>query len=157
MLLGQAVGQVYLGRFAESVREETRQELRLFCTASRVLLIGGFLIGFAVFSLSPWAFALVFGSDWALSGDLAQALSLSVVAQVVVSPLGQTLAAYERGAIQLGFEGTRLAILVIPLVATPMLGGSIVLCVWLYSTGLALTYCWWWLLALRTVRGKDLH
>lgn len=152
MLFGQAVGAVYLSRFANARRLGSGREKQIFFAATKVLLAGGAALGAIVFLAGPWAFDVVFGSEWQTSGLVARALSIGLVAQFVVSPLGATLMVFERGRINLVWEASRFVLTCSPLVLLWAAGADLLVCIWAYSIMLALCYIWWWELSRRTIR-----
>lgn len=152
MLLGQGVGQVYLSRLANARRDGSGRERRMFFFVTRALCLGGVALGALTFFAGPWAFEVVFGQEWYTSGLVARALSVGLVAQFVVSPLGQTLMVYERGRLQLVYDATRLVLLCSSMILLAVAGASFLDCVWAYSLVLVLTYAWWWEMSRRTIR-----
>ena len=154
MLIGQSVAQVYLSELAKTHRDGTSGEAALFWSATKKLSILGAL-GAAVFLCAgPGLFALVFGGAWRTSGSMAQALSISLAAQLVASSLSQTLVVFERTGLQLAWDITRLATVVGTIALCSAQGASLLTCIWALSVASALTYALSWELSRRAVNSR---
>jgi O-antigen/teichoic acid export membrane protein len=154
MLLGHAVAQVYLSELAKSQRDSTALAQRIFLHASRRLLLAAAVSGMAVLTLAPMAFPLIFGTAWATSGLIAQALALSLAAQLVASPVSPTLVVYERTALQLGWDAGRLAVVTAAVVVPWWMGAGLVACTWSLSVASAGTYAVSWWLSRAAIRAS---
>ena len=139
-LIGQAVAQVYLGEVATVVRH-TGSPIRplLFRTVRMLLLVGAPPI-LLLMLVGPWTFSVVFGSDWAVSGQYVRLTALMFLAQFVVVPVSETLNIVERQDLQLWWDVGRLfaslgAILVAHLAALDHVSA-----VFLYGSGMLAAY-----------------
>lgn len=152
MLIGQAVAQVYIGELSNELRGRGARVGELFTVASlRLLLVAG-TGTIVLLAFGPQLFALAFGQDWAPSGDYARALALGLAAQMVGSPLSQTLVLLGRQLQQLTWDACRLL----------LTGGAIVWCasrdspplttIWAYGCALGVSYIAGWALSRRAVR-----
>ena len=101
---------------------------------------------------APWAFSLVFGSQWHTSGLVAQALAISLAAQLVASTLSQTLIVFEKVGIQFTWDVVRLTSTSGGVIGCHLAGGSFIEAVWTYSLISAANYLWSWDLSRRTIR-----
>ena len=154
-LVGQAVGQVYLSELALSKRHHVARERALFDEATRRLLALGTVGAVVLILLGPWLFDLVFGPQWHTSGLLAQALAVSLAAQMVASPVSPTLIVYERTALQLAWDTSRLVVTCAAIVVPALIGWSLVASVWTMSLASTAMYVLSWELSRRTLRTHE--
>ncbi|WBC15115.1 oligosaccharide flippase family protein [Micromonospora sp. WMMA1998] len=156
-LVASAVAQVYLGEIARIARKQPREGRRVFLGASRKLALVAGLVALLVVVGAPAAFSLVFGPQWHSSGVYAQALAVFMAAQLVVSPLSQTLVVFERQALQLAWDAGRVVVVAGAVSVVALVGGSALTAVWTFGVSGALTYGVGWLMSLRvvTAAGRD--
>jgi lipopolysaccharide exporter len=104
MLLGQAVGDVFLSRAAPSVREPER--LRQLTERTAITLFACGLPAFGCVALiGPQLFATILGREWETAGRYAQILSPWFVVWLVSSPLSRLLSVREWQFSALAFTG----------------------------------------------------
>ncbi|MEU7950258.1 oligosaccharide flippase family protein [Micromonospora chalcea] len=151
-LAGTAVAQVYLGELARLAREAPQQARAMFLRASRQLIMIAVPAAVVALLAAPAIFRLVFGAQWASSGAYAQALAVGVAAQLVASPLSQTLVVFGRQNLQLAWDTGRVVVVVGAVAGTWLLGGSALAAVWAFGIAAAVSYIACWLLSLTTVR-----
>jgi O-antigen/teichoic acid export membrane protein len=109
MLVGQAVGQVFLSRAATVAREPER--LRRLTERTALVLFACGLPVFATVALSgPRLFATVMGSQWEQAGRYAQVLAPWFVVWVVSSPLSGLLSVREWQGSALAFSAFEFAL-----------------------------------------------
>ncbi len=112
-LIGYSVSQVYLGE-ASRLRNENPEAMRqLFLrTATRLFIFVGvpMMIGGGI---APWAFGFIFGEQWRASGWFIVALLPMFLGQVVAMPLSQSLNILERQDLQLYWDASRVALVVL--------------------------------------------
>ena len=154
-LIGASVAQVYVSELASRHREHSGHEHGLFLNTSRALGIAAVLVGGLLFVVGPWAFGVVFGHDWAPAGDMARAYAVGAAAQILVSPISQTLIVYERVALQLMWDASRLVLTLGSLIVAWRLDASAVHAVWALSLTTALCYAANWEACRRTVVGTS--
>lgn len=154
-LIGLSVAQVYLSEAARARREQTGDPRAYFWKASRALAAVGLAVALALVLLGPPVFALVFGEDWRVSGQFAQAMAIALAAQLVASPLSQTLIIFERNLLQLGWDVFRVACVTGSLIIAGRLGLDPIAAVWVLAGTLALSYAVSWELSRRTVSAPD--
>ncbi len=144
-LVGQAVAQVYLSELAALRREALTGSRRLFTTATvRLALLGG-AGALLLLLLAPAVWTVAFGEEWRPAGDMARALSVALAAQLVASPLSQTLVVLERTGWQLAWDVGRLVLVCGAIGVVRTSGGSALTCVWAFSAVSTLAYgvSWW--------------
>jgi O-antigen/teichoic acid export membrane protein len=110
-IVGQAVGQVYLHDAAEAARAQGSLR-KLYVRTARRLLLFGIVVFVPMTVVAPIAFSRVFGSDWSRAGTYVQITAVMFLAQLVVSPLSQTLNVIGRQDLQLGWDISRLVAMV---------------------------------------------
>jgi O-antigen/teichoic acid export membrane protein len=89
VLLGSSIGQVYLSKAPEKHRNG---QLRHFTISTiwRLFILGGFPI--AVTGLAgPWTFPIVFGFEWARSGEIAALMVPWMLLQFLAVPVSMSL------------------------------------------------------------------
>jgi O-antigen/teichoic acid export membrane protein len=153
-LIGQAMGQVYLGRAAELRRTDPTQLRPLFLRISRKLLLSG---GIPIACLAiggPWVFAFVFGESWLTAGQYVQVLAPMLLIQFAVVPLAQTLTVLERQDLQLGWDLARLIFVVGAIVLSKAYGGTALSAVIAYSVTMSVAYCIYFGMTLLVLSGK---
>lgn len=120
-LIGQAVSRVFQGEGADAVRRGDRP-LRPIITAN-VRALAAIAVPMAVLALlaAPPMFEVIFGAQWRQAGVFAQILALAYAAQLIVSPISQTLLILERQGEQLAWDAFRMVVTVGgPLVAAAL-------------------------------------
>lgn len=150
-LLGTTMAQVYLGEFGEAKRTGSNQLVSLFTRTSRRLVLIGVGIAAIVMLVGPYAFSLVLGSRWETSGLFARALAIGLVAQMVASPLSQTLIVMEKNLQQFVWDVARLAACGGAVYLGYRLGYSATTTMWLLGVATALMYAIVWYLSWRAV------
>lgn len=150
-VIGTAIAQVFVSELAARRRELAGTEHRLFLDTARALSIAALLVGSTFFVLGPWAFEVVFGSAWAPSGEMARAYALAAAAQIMVSPISETLIVYERAVLQIVWDASRLVLTFGSLVVAWSMGASVEAAVWALSVTAAACYAAHWEACRRTV------
>jgi O-antigen/teichoic acid export membrane protein len=109
-LLGGSVAQVYFAEAAGLVRSNPLGLRRLLLATARrsAALAIGPLVAVAV--VSPFAFPLVFGSEWRVAGEYVALLAIGQFAALVVSPISRTLLIVERQGLELIWSVFRLGL-----------------------------------------------
>jgi O-antigen/teichoic acid export membrane protein len=153
-LVGAAAAQVYLGELVGDARDGGVRPAELFLSVSRKLAALGLLAAVVLLLAGPWLFSFVFGPAWVVSGQYAQALSLGLAAQLVASPLSQTLTAFERQYLQLAWDVSRLLVVTGSTAVCALTGGTALSTLWCFGLASCVTYAASWLLSLHTVRHR---
>ncbi len=152
MLVGTATAQVYIAELARAARDDLDRAKRLFFVASQRLLMVAIAAALALIVVGPFLFGLVFGTPWKTSGTYAQALAVSLGAQLVAVPVSQTLIVFERQITQLGWDTGRLALVAGAVGMCHLLGGSALATIWAYGLSSASAYTVSWWLSMLTIR-----
>lgn len=151
VVVGTAVAQVYLGALSRAARSSIPECHSLFRRTSRRLLIIGCIGAVTTAAAAPFLFGAVFGPDWVESGRIAQAMTPYFAAQLLASPLSQTLIVFERVLLQLVWDVLRLVAVVAPVLLCWWTGQSVVATVLALSLGGTLAYLVLWVLCWRTL------
>lgn len=154
-LIGRSVDQVYLGEGSAIVQSHGPSALRqvYVATALKLLVIGGLPTLVACLS-APLLFEWLFGSEWVESGIYTRLISVAYFAQIIVSPLSQTLNLIEQQHLQLAWDIVRLVLSSAAIYTTYALGGPAIVTIAVYSVVLALAYGCHMLLVLFALRSK---
>ena len=153
-LVGHAVYQLYLGEAASETRRSGHTDLRGFLRLSARLASTSLLVFGLLAAVSPAVFPLVFGSEWALAGSLAQIMCLAFALQFVAFPTSQTLILNDAASWQLAWDGFRLVLTLSSVAAAWLTGGDIVSAVWALSISSAVSYLVLWLAALLAITSR---
>lgn len=151
-LVATAVGQVFLGTFADAVRTKSPRVLALYRKASWALGAIAVVCGSLVWLFSPLLFGALLPDDWDSVSLFAQNLAILMTARILAAPLSVVLDVLQKQGIVLVLDLLRLAVVLFSFVVLPGLGlspGAIVLA---YSLGSAIVYVVTWAVAYRCVR-----
>lgn len=151
-LVGAAIGTVYVGELSRAWRADPRRAEAMFLRSTRILSLVAVPITIGLVVLGPWLFSFAFGSEWAESGEYARALAIALAAQLVVSPLSQTLIVTEHQGLQLSWDVTRLMLVAGAVVGGYSLGASPLATLWALSISSVVLYLLGWLLSWRSLR-----
>lgn len=152
--IGTAIAQVYRSELAVRRRERAGDEAALFLKTSMILSVAAVLFGGALFLVGPWAFHVAFGPKWVAAGDMVRAYSLAAAAQILASPVSETLIVYERVVMQVIWDASRLLLTTGSLIVAWKLDASVVTAVWALSVATALCYGANWEMSRRTVMNR---
>ncbi|MEH0825572.1 MULTISPECIES: lipopolysaccharide biosynthesis protein [unclassified Micromonospora] len=150
-LVASAVAQVYLAEIARAVRNADPHGRAIFIRVSRKLALVAAPSALVLLVGAPWIFSVLFGEQWGSSGVYAQALAVYTAAQIVASPLSQTLVVFERQGLQLIWDAARFLLVTGVVSGVALSGASAVTAVWSLGIAGTLAYAASWLLSLRAV------
>ena len=148
-LVGASVSQVFLGEFGHAARQDPTGMRALFDRTSAQLAVVGMVVGLILAVAGPWLFEVVLGDAWSRSGEYARLMAPAVVAQMVSSPLSQTLVIARKTRSLVAWDGGRLILSGGSIPAVKAAGGSDVTAVLTFSLALALAYAALWVLCRR--------
>lgn len=151
-LVGLAIGQVYVSELSRAWRTNPRDAEALFMRSTKTLTLIAVPMAVGVFALGPLLFSLVFGDQWGESGQYARALAVALAAQLVVSPLSQTLIVTEHQGLQLTWDVLRLVFTAGAVVVGHSLGASPLATVWAIGISSVLLYVVAWFVAWRSLQ-----
>lgn len=151
VLIGQAIGQVYLGEAADLARGDLHLLRPVFLRITGVLAV--LSVGpFAVIAMiAPPIFEAAFGQVWREAGVFAQLLTPMFMAQFAVSPLSQTLNVLERQGMQFAFHLVRTLLALASLAVVGAMDGSVRWAVGVYSMGMTASYLLFFVLSLGAI------
>jgi len=90
LLVGDAVGRVYLPHAAEKAREGEPVRPLLLRSTFTLLVLGGVAFG-VIIAFGPWLFSFIFGAEWATAGEYARWLALASLPALTNIPSVQTI------------------------------------------------------------------
>ena len=149
-LLGISIAQVYLGTLSRAGGTAERSH-SLFIAVSQRLGLVSMVSALPALLFGPFIFSIVFGPDWIESGQYARALALTLAAQLVASPLSQTLIFFERQGTQLAWDGCRLVATCAAVAICGASGLTALAAIWVLSLTSTASYVASWFLSWRTV------
>ncbi|TBL70846.1 lipopolysaccharide biosynthesis protein [Paenibacillus thalictri] len=139
-LVGQSVGQVYIGEGSPYILEKPRSLMELFYSMAKKLFAWG-VIPTAVLAVSaPWLFHFVFGGDWREAGTYVQVLAVTYLLKLVIVPLANTLTMLEKLKWQWFWDIGRFILVVSGLELAYQLRFSALQAVVVYSACLSIGY-----------------
>lgn len=154
-LVGTAVAQVYLSELSRASLRDMSRARGLFDRVSVTLTVAASVLAVVLVLAGPALFAWFFGERWQPSGDYARALGVGVAAQLVSSPLSQTLVVFEKQINQLWWDIGRLTSMAAVLSLFPLMGAGALTTVWAVGVLTALTYAAAWDMSRRAIRTAD--
>jgi O-antigen/teichoic acid export membrane protein len=121
-LIGQAVGQVYIGEASTVIRTGPEGLEGLVRVTIRRLVQLGFIPVLAIAALGPLGFGWIFGTAWKQAGWIGLWLAPMYLLQFVAVPLSQTMNMLELQDRQLAWDLSRLIAVAAALVVPGRLG-----------------------------------
>jgi O-antigen/teichoic acid export membrane protein len=111
--IGAAVADVFQMSLAEAVRDRDPQRARsVFYMLLKKLGLLGLVPLVGSLAVLPWAFAIVFGQNWAPAGPIAASLAPWLYAAFVISPLSRALPVLQVQEWKLFYDVTALGLLI---------------------------------------------
>lgn len=152
-IVGTAVGQVFLSEMSARLRQGLDDNRAIYLTATKRLLLVAAPITVGLALLSGWLFVVVLGDQWALAGEFAQLISVSVGLGFVASPLSFVFVAYQRTRESVLVDVSRIILVVASGVAAARAGYGAHVVVGVMYAGQVVNYAITWLVGLRIVSG----
>lgn len=153
-VLGASIAQVLVAEFAQRLRAREGGLRTYYLRASGWLGLIGIATGIGLFLLSPWVLSVFLGDDWTLSAEFAQALSITVAAGLVASPLSQVYLVYQSLATVI-VDISRVLLLIAAAGVAVALDWDAVEATWLMAGTMVLTYAASWGYGLRMVTRRS--
>lgn len=144
-LIGQAVSRVFQGEGSEAIRLGTKPLRPILRANVKALSAISLPIALILTVVSPPLFSFVLGSQWREAGVYAQILAFGYAAQLIVSPISQTLLILEKQGAQLAWDASRMVVTVGGPLLAAILGASPTVAVATLSAGFVVCYgaLWW--------------
>jgi len=134
LLVGNSVGQYYMSHAPRVFEDGGVGALgRVTRRMTRDLLMWGLVPWSMLVVASPTLFEFAFGPEWRMAGDFARVLGLSVMLELVATPLMTTLNIVRREGLRSLVDTLRAGAVVAPLTLTAVWGGSAADAVLAYS------------------------
>lgn len=144
-----------LKSFFASMDEDADRLYDLYFKVEKALsLLGAFISVFCFFAAQELVF-LFFGDQWGDSIPLFQALSASIVFQMVNFPSASVLEGVKRTDYLFGLIGISAGLL-LSLLGTGLAFGNLVVCAWMVSAGFILYTPFVWLFVIRKALGRSI-
>lgn len=144
-----------LKSFFASMEEDVERLYELYFKVEKVLsILGVFISVFCFFAAEELVF-LFFGDQWGDSVPLFQALSVSIVFQMINFPSASVLEGVKRTDYLFGLIGISAGLLLF-LLGVGLATGDVVVCAWMVSAGFVLYTPFVWLFVVRKALGKSI-
>lgn len=147
-LLGLAVGTVFESEFARALRERSGGLMRRYLQTSAALAAVGLIAGAVLALLAPWGLRVLFGDEWAVAGQVAQAMSIVVVTRLVVSATKNLTQLLQKGLDSLALEIGRVVMVACAAGVALLCQMELIPSLWVIYGALAAsdiaTWCWGW-------------
>lgn len=151
IILGNSIGQVFLGEFAHAVRQASPESAALFRRSSLLLTLLACTLALLVAVGAPVITDLVLGRTWKGAGILGVFLVPMIAARLVASPLAQTLIVLERQGTQLTLDIFKVAGTVTIIITSANQGLDLGKAILIYSLWGALAYAVQWYASWRAI------
>jgi O-antigen/teichoic acid export membrane protein len=139
-VFGQSFSQAFMGRLSRAAVGPAVSTPRFVRRAVTRLLMFAAVPSIAIVVLAPVAFPVIFGADWREAGRYAQLLAPAALVQFAVSPVAWVLTLHDRQGWLLGWEVTRLGLVLVALLGPAALGAGPLAAIGGYSAVLVVTY-----------------
>lgn len=147
--------QPVLKSFFATINEDKDKIYELYFKVEKALSLLGAFVSVLCFFSAEELVLLFFGSQWGDSVPIFQALSVSIVFQMVNFPAASVLESVKRTDYLLGLIGISAGLL-LALMVVGLLSGSMVVCAWMISFGFILYTPFVWLFVVRKALGKSI-
>ena len=155
ILVGGAIGQVFVGELASRRRGSSTALMPLFTGVSKRLAAVGVAGAATVLIAAPTVFAFLLGDEWRASGQMARALSVGLLVQLVAAPVSQAAIIAGKNLVQLLWDVGRFVLCLAAVVGAWWAGYSDVSAVWWLSAATAVSYAASWWISRWAVLGMD--
>jgi O-antigen/teichoic acid export membrane protein len=153
-LVSSSVSQVFISEAAGLARNDYEGLKALVERLTRRLAMWAAPPALVFFVLAPWAFRMVFGSDWVIAGQIARWLVPSAFAQFVLSAVAPILNVIERQDLQLRWDVVRFVLLGLLLLWVGSFASAIQTVI-AYSLGLTTLYVFLFVTYLRVLSAPN--
>lgn len=155
VLVGTAIGQMFVAELAKMKREGSRDFLKFFLQLSG-LLVGLSVLGFGTLALSAhWVVPWFLGYEWDSTAQLVQILAVTGGIQLLAIPLARAISVFQRARANIAIDITRVVLMTTAIYLAFEYSNSVAISVWLIYGSLALVYLITWLYVLFLVRQES--
>lgn len=112
-LIGQSVAQAFTAQFSAVRVAGGKDALKMFTRVLLVMSALGLVPALILWLYGPALFGLVFGEQWAFASSVTPAFAILVLSNLAISPLNMTLVVSGHQKHQLGWEASRLALVIL--------------------------------------------
>jgi len=138
--VSRAIGDAYIGEFAQRLRDDRRGAERLFGRLSRTLLAAGIIPTLILVLGGGMLVQWVLGPSWGEAGTYLQVVAVMFLAKFVVNPLSQTLILMQRQGTQLAWDVGRMFLVNLAIFAVAVAHRSAMTAVCVYAVTMFIAY-----------------
>ncbi|HET7553570.1 MAG TPA: oligosaccharide flippase family protein [Gemmatimonadaceae bacterium] len=138
--VSRAIGDAYIGEFAQRLREDRQGAERLFGKLSRGLLAAGIIPTVVLVLGGGTLVQWVLGSSWGEAGTYLQVVAVMFLAKFVVNPLSQTLILMQHQGTQLAWDIGRMVFVNVAIFVVAIAHGSPMSAVCVYAITMFIAY-----------------
>ena len=147
-----AVGQVFTAEFSHNLRTNTAAAFASFKSLVGVMLLLALFPLIVLLMAGPFLFALVFGEQWRVAGELSQLMAPAFASMLLSGPIHMVLTVLGFQKTQTAWEISRLALVVGLWAMVPLFGIGLKTAVACYSAIVVLCNLSFVALAFATLR-----
>ena len=147
-----AVGQVYTSEFSHQLRSDKAEALKAFRKLLKVMALVALVPMIVLLVGGPTLFALFFGEEWQLAGQLARIMAPAFATTLLSGPIHMVLTVLGYQKLQTAWEVSRLALVLGLWSMVPVLSMSLTFAVGIYSGIIVACNLGFVLLAFLTLR-----
>ena len=154
-LLGISMANVFGAELARIHREGLATARHLYMRVSARMALVAVTVAVAFGVLGPWVMPWVLGPEWEDSGQLLQAMALSVAAGLVAAPLSGAFAVFQASTASVVVDLSRVILVGGAFAVALWIGTESVGAAWLLYGAQAANYLFTWIYGLRVVSRHD--
>lgn len=139
-LVGQSVMDVFYAEIASIGKEQPKKILKISDELLTKLIIIGIIPTIILMLIGPQLFALIFGANWIEAGVFAQLLSISILANLVFSPISKIYEVFRRQGTKFLIDLFSLLIIVFIFWMAETAGFPVRITILIYSVSMAIVY-----------------
>lgn len=152
LLLGTAIGQMFIAELTKMRRDNKRTYLRFFFQLS-VFLAGISIVGFGTLALiAHWLIPWALGNEWTSTAALVQILALTGGIRLIAIPLARAISVFQRAGANIAIDVTRVVLMVGAIYIVFNYSMPVTTAVWLIYGTLAIVYLITWVYVLFLLR-----
>ncbi len=155
-LIGQSIAQVYAAELGRRIERSQVDSVSLFLKVAGYLLLVGAPVLISLGALGPWIMSSFLGDSWQGAGDYILVLIPFFIAQLVVSPLANTLNLLDKQQYLLVWDVCRLLMIIPVFMGSTALGWSPLEALFLFSVLMSVMYVLLFALILRALRAHTI-
>ncbi|WP_143020648.1 lipopolysaccharide biosynthesis protein [Marinilactibacillus psychrotolerans] len=139
-LIGQSVMDVFFAEIASIGKEDPKKIKKLSNNLFKKLVLVGSLPMLVLLLVGPTLFSLAFGAEWVEAGVYARILSISILANLIFSPISKVFEVFRRQAAKFIIDASSLIIIASVFLSANIFNWNAEITILLYSISMALVY-----------------